>query len=230
MRTPALALTALLLSTTALAWTPTLDEATAKSVVDAAYRRGPMVPTSATVDLAVKEGAFASGANAVTAYAGGPTCVQTWLQKPTDFAAAGSRPSSITVVGQADYAMGAALAARDEFRNLAVPDAIEAARKSLPDGNLHVFVKIEGLAREELRDAYNVVTMGADGKVRRPYRVTFLRDWAAGPDGRWSGTMTYYFDLKGDAVKPDAQLPILFRTEADSDCAYRVDVNLASFR
>lgn len=231
MRTPALALTALLLSSTALAWTPALDEATAKSVVDGAYRRGPVVPTAANLSLAVVNGAFEAGAGVVSAYSGGEACVTDWLQKPVDFAMS-SRPSQITVVGQADYAYGAALAARDNFQNLTPAAAVETARKTLPDGNLHVFVKIEGLKTEQLRDSYNVAVLDSTKKIRRPYRVTFLQDWkrtGEGQNATYSGTMTYYFDLSDGAASPTGVLPLLLQTE-NAACAYRINLDLASFK
>jgi hypothetical protein len=212
----------------AFAWAPTLDDATAKAVVDAAYRRGPDVPTTVTLDLTVANGAFKTP-NAVAVRAGGDACMTNWLQKPTDYAAFGSRPTEVIVAGQANAAYGAALAARDAFEYISSEEARERAKKILPDGQLRAYVHIAGLAREQLRDAYDVVALDSKGAVMRPVKVTFLDDWKA-EAGRFSGTMVYYFDLSKAGFAAVAKLPLLLRTEADSPCAYRIDIDLGSFR
>jgi hypothetical protein len=213
----------------ALAWTPSLDAATAKAIVDGVYRRGPDVATSSSLNLSVKAGAFVAGQNNIEVYAGEATCLSDWLTKPTEYATLGSRPTSLSVAGQSDYAKAAALEARDNFKTLTPAAALELARKRLPDGHLRVFMRIEGIAKEESRDAYQVGALDSSTKVVTPYKVTFLDDWAQ-QGGTWAGTMVYYFDLSKNRVAPSGTLSILIRTEAESDCAFKANLNLGSFK
>jgi hypothetical protein len=222
-------LTSSLLALNAFAWTPAIDDATVKAIVDGVYRRGPDVPTSTNLNLTVKAGAFAAGAKAVEVYAGEANCLNDWLSKPNDFATLGSRPTSLAVAGQSDYAKAAALDARDNFKTLTPAAALEMARKSLPDGHLRLFMRIEGLAKDTLRDAYQVGALDANAKVVTPYKITFLDDWAQ-QGSTWAGTMVYYFDLSKGRVTPTGVLPILIRTEAQSDCAFKVSINLSTFK
>ena len=231
MRTPTRALLTLplfALASSALAWLPGLDDATAKAIVDGVYRRGPDVPTSTSLSLQVKNGAFEGGAKAVDIQDGPATCLSDWLARPTDYAKFGSRPVNVAAAGQSDYAKAAALEARDNFKNLTAAAALEAARKGLPDGHLRVFIRMEGLPQENARDAYQVAALDANAKVVAPYKITFLDDWKQ-VGGTWGGTMVYYLDLKGRATG-SGTLPVLLRTEADSECAYRINVNLAAFK
>lgn len=224
-----LALTAAIgLMPTALAWLPNLDDSTAKAIVDGVYRRGPDVPTSSTQSLQVKNGRF-EGNTTVEVHAGEATCLSDWLNKPNEYAKLGSRPTNIAVAGQGDYAKAAALEARDNFKNLTPAAALEVARKNLPDGHLRVFIRMDGLPQEAARDAYQVAALDTASKVVAPYKITFLDDWKQA-SGVWGGTMVYYFDLSKGRANPTGTLPILLRTEADSDCAYKIGLNLASFK
>jgi hypothetical protein len=217
------------LISSALAWTPSLDAATAKAIVDGVYRRGPDVATSSSLNLSVKAGAFLAGPTGIEVYAGEPDCLSVWLTKPNEYATFGSRPTLLSVAGQSDYAKAAALEARDNFKSLTPTAALELARKRLPDGHLRVFMRIEGIAKEESRDAYQVGALDSSSKVVTPYKVTFLDDWAQ-QGGTWAGTMVYYFDLSKNRVSPTGTLSILIRTEAESDCAFKANLNLASFK
>ena len=211
------------------AWTPAIDAVTAKAIVDGVYRRGPDVATSTSLNLSVKAGAFAAGANAVEVYAGEANCLSDWLGKPNDYATLGSRPTLLAAAGQSDYAKAAALSARDSFKTLTPAAALEQARKSLPDGHLRVFMRIEGLAKDNLRDAYQVGALDSGAQVVTPYKITFLDDWAQ-QGGTWAGTMVYYFDLSKGRAAATGTLPILVRTEAESDCAFKININLSSFK
>jgi hypothetical protein len=213
----------------AFAWTPAIDAITAKAIVDGVYRRGPDVATSSSLNLSVKAGAFAAGSNAVEVYAGEANCLSDWLGKPNDYATLGSRPTLLAAAGQSDYAKAAALSARDSFKTLTPAAALEQAKKSLPDGHLRVFMQIEGLAKDTLRDAYQVGALDSSAQVITPYKITFLDDWAQ-QGGIWAGTMVYYFDLSKGRATPNGMLPILIRTEAERDCAYRINLNLSSFK
>jgi hypothetical protein len=217
------------LISSAFAWTPAIDAITAKAIVDGVYRRGPDVATSMSLNLSVKAGAFAAGANTIEVYAGETTCLSDWLGKPTDYATLGSRPTLLAAAGQSDYAKAAALSARDSFKTLTPAAALEQARKSLPDGHLRVFMRIEGLAKDSLRDAYQVGALDSSAQVVTPYKITFLDDWAQ-QGSTWAGTMVYYFDLSKGRATSNGLLPILIRTEAESDCAFKINVNLASFK
>ena len=97
-------LTSSLLTLNAFAWTPAIDDATAKAIVDGVYRRGPDVPTSMNLNLALKAGAFVAGAKTVELYAGEANCLSDWLNKPNEFATLGSRPTLLAVAGQSDFA------------------------------------------------------------------------------------------------------------------------------
>jgi hypothetical protein len=221
----------LLISTagpSALAWVPALDEATAKTIVDVAYRRVARVETSAVLSLNVQNAGFLDP-KAVSVYNSPSTCLSQWLTQPTNYASFGSRPSEIIVTGQGDEVLGVAQTARDEFKNITAAAALDAAKKRLPDGHLKVFMGIVGLKEQLLRDAYDVRVLDG-GKLLQPYRAAFLNDWAIASDGRFSGTMVYYFNLSKASINPNGLLPLLVRTEADSDCAFQLNIDLAVFR
>ncbi len=219
------------LAGSAFAWLPKLDESAAKAIVDGVYRRGPDVPTSSSLSLNVKSGVFEAG-NIVEAYNGDAKCVSDWVSKPTSYATLGSRPTAIAVAGQSDFIKAAALEARDNFKTLTAASALEIARSRLPDNHLRVFMKLEGLEKDTLRDAYQVGVLDNNSKIVAPYRINFLDDWAAstGARGTWSGTMVYYFDFSKNPVDSSGSLKFLLRTEADSDCAYKININLATFK
>jgi hypothetical protein len=220
------------LAGSAFAWLPKLDETAAKAIVDGVYRRGPDVPTSSSLNLEVKNGAFEAGGNVVEAYNGDAKCLSDWLTKPKSYATLGSRPTAIAVAGQSDFVKAAALDARDNFKTLTAASALEIARTRLPDNHLRVFMKIEGLEKDTLRDAYQVGALDSGNKIVAPYRINFLDDWAASTSARatWSGTMVYYFDFSKNPVDATGSLKFLMRTEADSDCAYKININLSSFK
>jgi hypothetical protein len=219
------------LAGSALAWLPKLDESAAKAIVDGVYRRGPDVPTSSNLSLEVKSGAFEAG-NVVEAYNGDTRCLSDWQTKPKSYTTLGSRPTALAVAGQSDFVKAAALEARDNFKTLTATAALELARTRLPDNHLRVFMKIEGLEKDSLRDAYQVGVLDNNNKIVAPYRINFLDDWAASTGARatWSGTMVYYFDFSKNPVDASGSLKFLMRTEADSDCAYKININLGSFK
>lgn len=253
MRTPALLFLTLLCSGPALAWVPSLEETTARNVIDGAYGRREPLPTFQTIDLSVKEGAFVAGKDAVRAFDGGDRCVADWLAAPQDFSR-GSRPVAVTVSGQADQLYFQAQEARDTFRNLSVTDALgaELKGKRLADGELRVDVAVRGLPSEKARGAYLVRMKGADGKLIAPVRSSYVNDWkpmapaapaatpapsapAAGPaapaaPGPLEGTLVYYFEPLKAGIGASDRPELLLRTEADTSCAYSVPLDLGSFQ
>ncbi|MDL2344911.1 hypothetical protein QOL99_12225 [Deinococcus sp. MIMF12] len=230
MRKTALLSLAVLLSAPALAWVPRLEETTARNVIDGAYGRRDAVPTYQTIDLNVKDGQFVSGAGAAKAFDGGDRCVADWLAAPTDFKA-GSRPLAVTASGQADQLYFQAVEARDSFKNLGTADALgaELAGKRLGDGLLRVDVQVRGLPTEKARDAYLVRMRGADGKLLAPTRRSFVSDWKQDA-GTWAGTLVYYFEPLKAGLGASDKAELLIRTEADTNCAYSVTLDLGSFQ
>lgn len=261
-----------LLSGPALAWVPQLEETVAKNVIDGAYGRRAPVPTYLTVDLGVKDGQFVAGPQAVSAYMGGPTCVQGWLAAPTDYSA-GSRPTAVTLSGQADQLFFAAQDARDSFKNLTAKDALAAFKAgfipsstndygtvyvaktevtqsgntttatttvttepkttsqtpALPNGELRVDVNVRGLPTELARNAYLVRLKSKDGNLVAPVRSTYVNDFKQ-VDGNWSGTMVYYFEPLKAGLGAGDRVELLIKTEAETDCAYSVTVDLGKFQ
>ncbi|AIZ45803.1 hypothetical protein QR90_13090 [Deinococcus radiopugnans] len=245
-----------LLSGPALAWVPQLEETVAKNVIDGAYGRRAPVPTFLTVDLGVKDGQFVAGPKAVTAYMGGPACVEGWLAAPTDYSA-GSRPASLTVSGQADQLFFQAQDARDSFKNLSAKEALgeDFASKRLANGELRVDVAVRGLPTEQARSAYLVRLKGKDGSLVAPVRSTYVNDWkpmtaaqAAAPatttdattapapattapaKGPYQGTLVYYFEPLKAGLGAGDKMDLLIKTEADTDCAYSMVVDLSKFQ
>ena len=215
----------------ALAWLPKLDESAAKAIVDGVYRRGPDVQTSSNLSLEVKNSAFET-ANVVEVYSGDAKCVSDWLNKPKSYSTLGSRPTALAVAGQSDFIKAAAIEARDNFKTMTAAAALEIARNRLPDNRLRVFMKIEGLEKDTLRDAYQVGVLDSNNKIVAPYQINFLDDWTSNNATRatWSGTMVYYFDFSKNQIDTNGSLKFLMRTEADSDCAYKININLATFK
>ncbi|GBF05158.1 hypothetical protein DAERI_030324 [Deinococcus aerius] len=230
MRKPVLLALTVLLSAPALAWVPKLEETTAKNVIDGAYGRRDPVPTYQTIDLNVKDGKFAAGEGVVKAFDGGDQCVADWLAKPTDFTG-GSRPATITASGQADQLYFQAVDARDNFKNLSAADALGAdlAGKRLADGLLRVDINVRGLPSEKARDAYLVRLKGKDGKMVAPARRSFVNDFKQDA-GTWTGTLVYYFEPLKAGIGASDKVEMLLRTEADTNCAYSVTLDLGSFQ
>ncbi|NTY01419.1 hypothetical protein [Deinococcus sp. JMULE3] len=218
-----------LLAAPAHAWVPKLEDTTARNVIDGAYGRRDPVPTYLSVDLTVKGGAFAAGKDAVTAFDGGAACVADWLAAPDDFTK-GSRPAQLTVSGQADQLYFQAQDARNNFQNLSVKTALaeESASRRLPDGQLRVDIAVRGLPSEKARGAYLVRLKGPDGKLIAPVRSTYVNDFKQA-GGTWSGTLVYYFEPLKAGIGASDTVPLLLRTEADTDCAYQIPLNLAAF-
>ncbi|AXG97838.1 hypothetical protein DVJ83_00085 [Deinococcus wulumuqiensis] len=231
MRKSLLLTLSVLLSAPALAWVPKLEETTAKNVIDGAYGRRDLAPTYLTVDLGVKDGQFVSGPESVKVFDGGAQCVTDWLAAPGDFSR-GSRVASVTASGQADQLYFQATDARDSFKNLSAADALGAdlSQARLADGELRVDLAVRGLPSEKARDAYLVRMRGADGKMVAPVRRSYVNDFKQGEDGKWSGTLVYYFKPLDAGVGASDRVDLLLRTEADTNCAYSVGLNLASFQ
>ncbi|GGI79281.1 hypothetical protein [Deinococcus wulumuqiensis] len=231
MRKSLLLTLSVLLSAPALAWVPKLEETTAKNVIDGAYGRRDLAPTYLTVDLGVKDGQFVSGPESVKVFDGGAQCVTDWLAAPGDFSR-GSRVASVTASGQADQLYFQATDARDSFKNLSAADALGAdlSQARLADGELRVDLAVRGLPSEKARDAYLVRMRGADGKMVTPVRRSYVNDFKQGEDGKWSGTLVYYFKPLDAGVGASDRVDLLLRTEADTNCAYSVGLNLASFQ
>lgn len=175
---PATLLGLLTLSAPALAWVPKLEDTTVKNVIDGAYARRDPVKTFLTVDLNVRDGAFVSGPEAVTAFDGGATCVSEWLATP-QIAGKGSRPRTITLSGQADELAFQAQDARNKFQNLSVKDALgpELSKARLADGELRVDIAVSGLPTLQARGAYLVRLKGPDGALVAPVRSSYVNDW-----------------------------------------------------
>ncbi|GMA16056.1 hypothetical protein E5F05_09100 [Deinococcus metallilatus] len=230
MRKPALLVLTVLLSAPAFAWVPKLEETTARNVIDGAYGRRDPVPTYQTIDLNVKDGKFVAGEGAVKAFDGGDKCLADWLAAPTDFTK-GSRPAGVTVSGQADQLYFQAQDARDNFRNLSAQDALGAdlAGKRMTDGLLRVDVNVRGLPSEKARDAYLVRLKAPDGKLIAPVRKSYVNDFKQ--DGAtWTGTLVYYFEPLKAGIGASDKVDLLLRTEADTNCAYSVGLDLGSFQ
>lgn len=221
-----LALLPLALSS-AHAWVPKLEEQSAKTVIDSAYGRRAAAPTYLMLDLSVKDGKFAAPEGTVKAFDGGDQCLTDWLAKPTDYAQ-GSRPTSITLSGQADQLLFAAQDARDNFKNLTVADALAKTDGRLPDGQLRVDIAVSGLSDLVQRDAYNVALKAPDGKRLKPTRKTFVNDWKD-VGGKQVGTLVYYFEPLKAGLNANDKVDLLLRTEADSNCAYAFTLDLSTF-
>lgn len=230
MRKPTLLALTVLLSAPALAWVPKLEETTARNVIDGAYGRRDPVVTYQTLDLNVKDGKFVAGDGAVKVFDGGDTCLKNWLAAPTDYRA-GSRPASVTVSGQADQLYFQAVEARDNFRNLSAADALGAdlAGKRLPEGQLRVDVNVRGLPTDKARSAYLVRLRAPDGKLVAPARTSYVNDFKQ-EGSTWTGTLVYYFEPLKVGVGASDKIELLVRTEADTNCAYSVGLDLSSFQ
>lgn len=222
-------LSALLLTAApALAWIPKLDDSTAKNVIDASYGRRDALLTYLTADLSVQDGKFKT-AGAVKAFDGGDQCVADWLAAPTTYDKSGSRPTSLTLSGQADQLSFQAAAARDNFKNLTVADALKDSASRLPDGQIRLDLVVAGLADLKQRAAYLVRLKGPDGKLLAPVKASYVNDWKADSTGRFGGTLVYYFEPTKSGINANDKVDLLVRTEAETNCAYAVNFDLGQF-
>ncbi|MFC6591450.1 hypothetical protein ACFP81_05100 [Deinococcus lacus] len=142
--------------------------------------------------------------------------------------ALGSRPTEITLTGQADGLYFQALDARSKFKSLSTAEALSEPLKSarMADGLLRVDIKVAGLPSQDQRKAYMVALRGKDGGPVQPKRASFVDDWKE-VDGRWSGTLVYYFEPLAAGLDPNGPAELLLRTEADTPCAYTVRFDLS---
>ncbi|ADY25739.1 hypothetical protein Deipr_0577 [Deinococcus proteolyticus MRP] len=236
MRKSLLTLLALpLLTPPALAWSPSLDEATAQQVIDTAFQRPATDarPTFQTVNLAVENGTF-KVPGAVTQFSGPDTCLSSWQTEPGNFAG-GSRIQSVTASGQADSVYWQATKAYKDWKNLKAADVLteEARAGRMADNLLRIDVKVSGAASEQTRRAYRVRLQAGETFVN-PVRQSYVADWKQDSAGLWSGTVVYYFDASpaegqsGLRFDPAGQVNLQFMNER-SECGYSVPLNLGSF-
>jgi hypothetical protein len=221
----------LLLTPSALAWSPSLDLPTTEKVVDSAFNRGDALDTVYNLDLSVKAGDFVV-TGVVSLYKPDPSskCLENWKKDPLNFDKFGSRPVSLIAGGQADIVFLAAQNARDNFDTPDPADLIKGAQKILPNGNVRIFLELAGLPNERARDAYNVALNVGGGKPLRPYKINFLSDWKQ--DGKWwRGSMVYYFDLNAAKIDTQAIVPLVLQTgdKKDMGCTYQVAIDLSKF-
>ncbi len=222
-----LALLPLALSVPAHAWVPKLEEQSAKTVIDSAYGRRTAAPTYLTIDLNVKDGKFVAPDGTVKVFDGGDQCLSDWLSKPTDFSQT-SRPTSITLSGQANQLLYQAQDARNNFKNLTVKDALAKTDGRLPDGQLRVAIVVRGLSDLVQRDAYDVVLKVPNGQPLAATRKSFVTDWTE-EGGKHTGTLAYYFEPLKAGLNASDKVELLLRTEADSNCAYSFTLDLSKF-
>lgn len=230
----------LLLSTSALAWSPSLDLPTTEKVVDSAFNRGDALETVYNLDLSVKAGDFTIPGT-VSLYRNDTTkpdssnnpsskCLENWKKDPLNFDKFGSRPVSLIAGGQADIVFLAAQNARDNFDTPDSADLIKGAQKILPNGNVRIYLELAGLPTERARDAYNVALNVGGSKPLRPYKINFLSDWKQ--EGKWwRGSMVYYFDLNNAKIDTQAIMPLILQTgdKKDLGCTYQIAIDLNKF-
>ncbi|WP_244187448.1 hypothetical protein [Thermus tenuipuniceus] len=199
-----LALGALVLAALALAWSPAPTLQEAEAVVEGVYSRLPRV---------------------AVAWEGEPA-LRVFRGEGCPLPPKGSRPVAVRVGGQLEVVEILAERARNEFRRVRAAEVLLEAKRFLPDGHLRVYLRVEGLPRLELREAY---TLGAlVGNVpRRAYRLTYLDDWER-REGGYAGTLVFYLDLRG--VEPRGELTLVFMNESEADCVYAFGVPLEGFR
>ncbi|WP_425147889.1 hypothetical protein [Deinococcus sp.] len=228
MRSTLLIALTVLTAAPALAWIPKLDDTTARTVIDGAYGRQDAPPTYLNADLTVQDGKFKSG-NVVKAFDGGDTCVSGWLSAPAAYDKSGSRPTGLTLSGQADQLAFQAANARDNFKSLTPDDALKDAASRMPDGQIRLDLTVAGLKDQKQRSAYLVRLKGPDGKLLAPVKTSYVNDWKADAGGRFGGTLVYYFEPTKAGINANDKVDILIRTEASSNCAYAVGFDLGQF-
>ncbi len=240
----------LLLSTSAFAWSPSLDLPTTEKVVDSAFNRGDALETVYNLDLSVKAGDFVvpgmvslyrnetikpdpstnPNTNPNPNTTPNNKCLENWKKDPLNFDKFGSRPVSLIAGGQADIVFLAAQNARDNFDTPDPADLIKGAQKILPNGNVRVYLELAGLPNERARDAYNVALNVGGSKPLRPYKINFLSDWKQ--EGKWwRGSMVYYFDLNSAKIDTQAIMPLILQTgdKKDLGCTYQIAIDLNKF-
>lgn len=100
---------------------------------------------------------------------------------------------------------------------------------AMPAGQLRVDLNVRGLPTEKARDAYLVRMKAPDGKLVAPVRRSFVNDFKQ-EAGTWSGTLVYYFEPLKAGIGASDKAELLIRTEADTNCAYSVTLDLGSFQ
>lgn len=194
----------LVLAASGLAWSPAPTAEEAEAVVEGVYSRLPRV---------------------AVAWEGEPA-LRVFRGEGCPLPPRGSRPVGVRVGGQLEVVEILAERARNEFRRVRAQEVLAEAKRFLPDGHLRVYLRVAGLPRLELREAY---TLGAlvEGTPRRAYRLTYLNDWERG-EGGYGGTLVFYLDLRG--VEPKGELTLVFMNEGEEDCVYAFGVPLEAFR
>ena len=221
---------AVLSAAPALAWIPKLDASTAKNVIDAAYRRRDPLLTYLTADLSVEGGKFRTdGPGTVKIFDGGDACLSDWLSAPAAYDKSGSRPSSLTLSGQADQLSFQAAAASDSFKTLSADAALKDPASRMPDGQLRLDVVVAGLGDLKQRAAYKIGLKGPDGKVLAPVKSSYVNDWKADSTGKLGGTLVYYFEPTKAGINANDKVDVIVRTESDSGCVYAVNFDLGQF-
>lgn len=191
----------------ALAWSPSPSLEEAEAVVEGVYSRLPRVSVAWETDA---------------------LSFRLWRGEEACLPPKGSRPVAARVAGQLEVVALLAERARNEFRRVRAKDVLPQAKGFLPDGHLRVYLRILGLPRAELRDAY---TLGAlvEGKPLAAYRTTYLDDWE-GDERGYGGTLVFYLNLAGKGVDPEGDLTLVFMTEQAEDCVYAFSVPLGRFK
>lgn len=100
---------------------------------------------------------------------------------------------------------------------------------ALPNGELRIDIAVRGLPSEQARNAYLVRIKGKDGSLVAPVRATYVNDFKQEGD-TWSGTLVYYFAPLKAGLGAGERVELLIKTEADTECAYSVAVDLSKFQ
>ncbi|WP_245872756.1 hypothetical protein [Deinococcus planocerae] len=70
----------------------------------------------------------------------------------------------------------------------------------------------------------------AQPRVIAPLRSSYVNDFKREADGTWTGTLVYYFEPLKAGIGASDRVELLLRTEADTNCAYSVTLDLGSFQ
>ena len=90
-------------------------------------------------------------------------------------------------------------------------------------------VQVRGLPSDKARSAYLVRLRAPDGKLVAPVRTSYVNDFKQ-EGSTWTGTLVYYFEPLKVGIGASDKIELLLRTEADTNCAYSVTLNLGSFQ